>query len=492
MTRNRHVAHLAGRLGILVVVMAATSAEAQITTVIEDPFTNTTTQHRTAVEPDTFAFGSTIVVAAQVGRNFAGGASGIAAASSTDGGTSWSSGALPGITNNDGNGESYDFVTDPAVAYDAKHDVWMVNSLGLTNPGLVGAAVLVNRSVDGGVTWESPVTVHAAVGKEDLDKTFLGCDNHIASPFYGNCYATFDNFGSNDQMLMSTSSDGGLTWTSPMAPVAMSGLGGQPVVQPDGSVIGPYGGSLGQAINVFRSTDGGMTWSKSVKIARATDHLVAGRLRSSDLPSSDVDAAGRVYVVWQDCRFRKSCSSNDLVLATSDDGVAWTAPRRIPIDSVDSGVDHFIPGLGVDPGTAGDHARLGLTYYFYPVANCGGRKASSPPCQLEAGYVQSADGGQTWTTPVVLAGPIDPAWLANTDQGRMVGDYVSTSWVDGNAFGAIAIANAPSAGVFDEPIAVPTGLNVTASLGRFSADDAQAVVSASSDHPRSTGPMRIR
>src|SRR5262249_36214404 len=133
----------------------------------------------------------------------------------------------------------------PAVAYDAKHDVWMVISLGLTNPAVKGAAVLVGRSVDGAVTWDSPVTVHAAVGKEDLDKTFLGCDNHVASPFYGRCYATFDDFGSNDHMLMSTSSDGGLTWSPPIAPPAMSGLGGQPVVQPDGSVIVPYGGPLG-------------------------------------------------------------------------------------------------------------------------------------------------------------------------------------------------------------------------------------------------------
>jgi hypothetical protein len=39
-----------------------------------DPLTNSTSQHATEVEPDTFAFGSTIVTAFQVGRIFSGGA----------------------------------------------------------------------------------------------------------------------------------------------------------------------------------------------------------------------------------------------------------------------------------------------------------------------------------------------------------------------------------------------------------------------------------
>ena len=51
-----------------------------------DPFTNSTSQHRTEVEPDTFAFGSTVVSAFQVGRFFDGGASDIGFATSTNGG----------------------------------------------------------------------------------------------------------------------------------------------------------------------------------------------------------------------------------------------------------------------------------------------------------------------------------------------------------------------------------------------------------------------
>ena len=47
--------------------------ERSLTRVSADPFTNTSSQHATEVEPDTFAFGSTVLAAYQVGRFFDGG-----------------------------------------------------------------------------------------------------------------------------------------------------------------------------------------------------------------------------------------------------------------------------------------------------------------------------------------------------------------------------------------------------------------------------------
>ena len=44
------------------------------------------------------------------------------------------------------------------------------------------------------------------------------------------------------------------------------------------------------------------------------------------------------------------------------------------------------------------------------------------------------------------------SWLANTNQGRMVGDYISTSFSGGVARPVFAVANAPSGGIFDEAI----------------------------------------
>jgi hypothetical protein len=67
---------------------------------------------------------------------------------------------------------------------------------------------------------------------------------------------------------MSTSSDGGQIWSTPVSPAGNAkGLGGQPVVQPNGNVIVPFE-SLHGTIASFVSTDGGQTWSHENPISK--------------------------------------------------------------------------------------------------------------------------------------------------------------------------------------------------------------------------------
>src|SRR6266852_5048356 len=55
--------------GLLVALSwSALAAQAALTQISSDPFTNPTSNHRTEVEPDTFSFGSTVVSTFQVGR----------------------------------------------------------------------------------------------------------------------------------------------------------------------------------------------------------------------------------------------------------------------------------------------------------------------------------------------------------------------------------------------------------------------------------------
>src|SRR6266849_9762188 len=103
-----------------------------------DPYTNTTTQHQTQVEPDTFAFGSTIVSAFQVGRFTDGGSSNVGWATNASGGASgsWTNGFLPGTTVFATPPGPYNRVSDPAVAYDAKHNAWIIVSLATPSVGI--------------------------------------------------------------------------------------------------------------------------------------------------------------------------------------------------------------------------------------------------------------------------------------------------------------------------------------------------------------------
>ena len=80
-----------------------------------DPYTNSTSQHHTQVEPDIYSFGSTMVAVFQSGRFFDGGASDIGWATSTNAGKTWTHGFLPGTSVLATPPGSYDRVSDPAV-----------------------------------------------------------------------------------------------------------------------------------------------------------------------------------------------------------------------------------------------------------------------------------------------------------------------------------------------------------------------------------------
>jgi hypothetical protein len=141
-------------------------------------------------------------------------------------------------------------------------------------------------------------------------------------------------------------------------------------------------------------------------------------------------------------------------------------------------VDHFIPGLTVEPATSGSTAHLALAYYFYSSANC-----DAFTCALNTGLISSPDGGSTWTAPTTIAGPMSLAWLPNTFAGLMVGDYVSTAYSGGKAFAIFAAAKASSGTIFDEAIyTTTTGLSAAQHSAVFTSAAEQPVPKAHSDH----------
>jgi hypothetical protein len=444
-------------------LFAAVSAYAQdtpavtLTQISTDPFTVAPGQHATEVEPHMLANGSTIVASFQTGRIAPGGATAIGWATSTDGGSTWTHGFLPGLTSGNGGGP-YSAASDPAVAYDAKHAVWIISTLPISNTGQT-PAVVVSRSTDGGFTWDNPVNVGPKVPSSD--KNWIVCDSTSTSPFYGNCYVEWDNPDTGDGILMSTSTDGGLTWGAATATANHStGIGGQPLVQPNGTVVVPIE-TFG--ISAFTSTNGGTSWSAPVTVASIQSHTDAGGIRSGPLPSAAVDGAGTVWVVWEDCRFRSKCSTNDLVYSTSTDGVKWSAVTRIPIDATTTTVDHFIPGIGIDPTTSGATAHVAVTYYLYPQSNC-----TTKTCRLGVGFISSHNGGTTWNAGLHLAGPMQLGWLPNSQNGLMVGDYIATVFNNGVPHGVFAVAAAKSGSTFNESMYTAQGLTVPEDGPQFS------------------------
>jgi hypothetical protein len=463
-------------------VAGTAAAQVPLTQISTDTFTNTTSQHESEVEPASFTVGSTIVSVFQVGRFTDGGSSDIGFSTSTDGGKTWTHGELPGITKVQGTGP-YDRASDPSVTYNAKNKVWLAEVLGLSQAGGPhGAGVLVSSSVDG-ITWNNPVTVSKVESGGYYDKPWVGCDNHSASPFYGNCYVEWDDFSQFDLIEMSTSKDGGKTWSlKANTSGAGSGTGGIPQVQPNGTVIVPIDDPFLSSVLAFKSTDGGTTWTAPVTVALISEHGVAGGMRALPLIGATVDVAGKVYIVWADCSFRASCSSNDIVMSTSTDGTSWTAPARIPIDPVTSTADHFTPGLAVAPGGTA----LALTFYYFPKASC------TTNCNLSVGYITSTSGGTTWGKARMLTSGINPSWLASTTSGQMSGDYITSEISAGKVHGIFADAKAPVGTTLNENMFTnTTGLtDITADEPQFSSANDKPVPNAHSDRPKRTTPHR--
>jgi hypothetical protein len=395
-------------------------------------------QHQTEVEPSALGWGSTVVTSFQVGRRPDGGATGIGWATSSDAGRTWRFGILPGVTEWSSPPGAAPRASDPAVAYDAAHGQWLVSTL------IIGdnfTTLGINRSQDG-VTWDAPVAA-ANVGLTSLgyDKEWVTCDNTSTSRFYGTCYLVYSELSQfTERLAIQTSNDGGATWSAATGAATAFGsnvVGALPLAQPDGTLTVVFQANS-SSIYAVRSVDGGATFTAPIGVTPVNE-VRRSDIRVPSLPTATVDASGKMFVAWADCSLRPGCASQDIVFSSSTDGMAWSLPARVP----GTGADSFVPGIAADPSAPG---HLAVVYYAQPVS-CGG----SSTCQIGVAYSTSRDGGTTWTKPQRLnSRPISYSWLANTNGGRFVGDYVGATFAGKRFVPTFVLAQPPNGGTFYE------------------------------------------
>jgi len=396
-----------------------------------DRHVNPESQHESEVEPDSHTVGQTTVAVFQVGRNRTGGAASIGYSTSKDGGRTWREGTLPGLTANTTPRGPSARASDPVVAYDAAHGVWLANTLAIAADA---TRLTIHRSTDG-LSWGAP-TDAALTRSENLayDKNWLTCDNGAASPFRGRCYLAYTLIGEReDDLAVQRSDDGGRTWSQPVTTrIPVTGV--IPVAQPDGKLVLAFWSPRTGMVAVS-STDGGVTLGAPVVIStlQARD---ARPLRAPPLIAADVDPSGRVLAVWHDCRFRSGCAANDVVVSRSADGTTWSAPTRVT-----SGRNAVIPTVGVEPGSG----RLAIAYYVIQ------------PNGIDAELVTSTDGVR-WSAPQRLNPRRMPlVWLPQTTLGRMLADYIGVSWSSGRPLVVYALASPPKQGELRQAIYAARG-----------------------------------
>ena len=408
-----------------------------------DPYGGGGAMHATEAEPDSFAWGSTVIATFQVARFSSGGARDIGFAVSTDAGRHWRNGLLPSLTVSSTPRGQFSRASDPSVAYDTLHGVWLIASLGFSDNE---SALLVSSSSDG-LHWSAPSIAGRKQNGSDgilYDKEWIACDNGVSSPFRGRCYLSYSDIA-NLRLATQTSSDGGRTWSQPVASPDNAGRRGiqgafapapQPLPLPNGVVVVPlYDGGIA----VVRSTDGGATFSAEAMVAPS--RFSSSAVRAAPFPSVEVGADGSVMMAWPDCARRPKCSGNDLLFSKSTDGLTWAPPTTIPLGAG----DHIIAGLAADPARPG---RVAVAYY------------TESRGKLDVHVTRSVDGGATWSRPLLLSPERMPFGRIAFSNGVMVGDYISTSFAAGRAVAVFALAQSKlrgrlRQGTYAASVAVP-------------------------------------
>ncbi len=382
---------------------------------------------------------SNIVGVWQQDRWSNGGARGLVAGFSFNGGKSWSESTLPFSQCAPG-GLPFQRASDPWVSFgpDGTAYASAISFDRTDNKNAVAAAT----STDGGKTWSNLATLVAFTtngGQFSTDKNSTTADPVKAGTAYtvwDTLVAPTDNPDDNPHTMaftgdafFSKTTDGGKTWSKPLDIVQTSQntqtIGNQIVVDPSTGTLYDFFDLIlhptGRQFNVafVKSTDGGATWSQPQIISElgtafVTDPNTGQVIRTGDIiPEPTIDpATGQLYVVWQDARFTNG-KFDEVALSTSTDGGAtWSTPIHQVNTNTPSNRPGFTPSVRVNSAGV-----VGVTFYDF-------RNLATQTATLPTDYwlVTSTNHGASFGNEVHIAGSFDML-TAPFARGFFVGDY---------------------------------------------------------------------
>jgi hypothetical protein len=260
---------------------------------------------------------------------------------------------IPGVTHLTGG--IYDAGGDPSVAFDSHGNVYYAGlGFNRSVPGSTVAVNKGTFDGSGKLTWSAPTFINETTAPSTLnDKEWLAVDSHTGSAFRDRVYVSWTRFifkahtGAYVQspIAFAYSTDGGATFSDPqlIAGNVLYGQGSHPTVGPDGTVYVFWDGSTRLAaldsIYMVKSTDGGVTWSKPVAVSQLVDLLPVANtaFRVNSFPSAAVAPDGTLYVTWASlmsdatgglcpARTNSGCHATVLYSKSSDGGATWSAP----------------------------------------------------------------------------------------------------------------------------------------------------------------------
>ena len=378
-----------------------------------------------------------LVAVYQQDRYHGGGARGIVAAVSTNGGRAWRRGPLQVTSCAGPAARQSPFASDPWVS---------VGPDGRIYAAALSDVVTVVTSANWGMSWSPPAIVdpHTIPDKESV----------TADPLHaGTAYVVWSDYhrtnppATESDELLSVTHDGGKTWS---AAKLVLGRGSRAGPEDGQILVDPRNGRLylftawvrdGVAtaaepawMLIQRSTDGGVQWSKARRFATgspARRHPGPVIRSSPQVPSFAIDGRGVLYAVWQDARFTDGRVEQLAFTSSHDGGLHWSRPRRVGKSSTAGSIIPTVAAQG-----------RGLVAVLY--LQLQGRSTT-----LTGRYrvATSRNGGKSFDdrvvsrtftltdAPLLTAGPLVPG-------GYFLGDYMGATPIGGGSFGTLSVVAA--------------------------------------------------
>ena len=348
--------------------------------------------------------------------------------SSTNGGTTWTHFCSLGTG---GQG-------DPIVGFDLNGNAY---AGGIQNNDIVLAS-----STNGGMTFGTPVIVTKPLQSQNglSDKPWMEIDTNANSPFKNAIYVSSTQFGgssgSNSEIAVSHSTNGGVTWTTKVVDTLQIYPGtvdqfSDMAVGADGTVYinwlrcpttgasGDCGGTLSNMM-FSKSTDGGNTWSTAAVAATTT--LVTdpgfccfyGQLpntseRVSNIPANGAFGSGATAKItiafynWTGTRMQMETATS------TNGGTSWNAP--VIVNPTATKGDEFFQWLNINQ----KNGRVGITWLD--------RRNDPSNLSYQPFFAYSSNGGTSYSAGHALSksksNPLNDGF-----GGSFMGDYTGNAW----------------------------------------------------------------
>ena len=354
---------------------------------------------------------------------------------SGDGGKTWGGVDLPLPPPRTSNG--IDFGSDPGVAWDTNGNVYycyiVVFFSNLRFQTVDGTEMAVARSSDGGTTWTaSYFNFNSGKGEFD-DKPMITVDTNPASPHLNTIYVAWDNntgkSSNNNAVLVSHSTDGGVTFSSPVAASVTNGgpeseIAADPFVAPDGTLHVAWNDIQHNTIAESSSTDGGVTFGPTNVIAQKQAAFDVGipamnTRRALVYPACGAAPSNTLYCSWMDTT---ATNGTDIFAshASNGDDTSWSPGVRVNDDPTGTANDQFNQWLAVDPSDGS--------------VNLSWNDTRNDPSHVSTDifFTRSTDGGLTFAKNVqVTTAPTNES-CCGADLGNQYGDYEGIAALNGS------------------------------------------------------------